>query len=63
VNFVAAVVFVCTSHIDWVAAVLIAVGAIAGAFIGAKVGRRLPPNALRAVIVVVGLAAIVELLA
>jgi uncharacterized membrane protein YfcA len=61
-NLVSSIVFICTTHIDWVAAGLILAGGIVGAFIGAKVGRRLPPNVLRAVIVVVGLAAIVELL-
>jgi uncharacterized membrane protein YfcA len=63
VNLVAAVVFVITAHIDWAAAGLIALGAICGGLIGAKIGRRLSPPVLRAVIVVVGLAAVVKLLA
>jgi uncharacterized membrane protein YfcA len=63
VNAVAAVVFIFTAHMDWVAAGLIAVGSMAGGVIGARVGRRLPPNVLRAVIVAVGIAAIVKLLA
>ena len=62
VNLVAAVVFVLTSHIDWPAAVLIAVGAMIGALIGARVGRRLSPTVLRGLIVVIGCAAIVNLL-
>jgi uncharacterized protein len=61
-NTVAAVVFVFTAHIDWVAAALIACGAVLGGVIGAKVGRRLSPVALRVVIVVVGVAAIGKLL-
>jgi uncharacterized membrane protein YfcA len=61
-NFVAAIVFIATTHIDWTAAALIAVGAAIGGLIGAAVGRRLSPNVLRAVIVVVGVAAIVKLL-
>jgi uncharacterized protein len=63
VNLVAAVVFVATAHIDWAAAGLIAAGSVLGGLLGARIGRRLPPAALRAVIVVVGLAAIVKLLA
>jgi uncharacterized protein len=63
VSLVAAVVFVLSAHVDWAAAALIAAGSIAGAALGARVGRRLSPAALRAVIVVVGLAAIVKLLA
>jgi uncharacterized membrane protein YfcA len=62
VNLVAAVVFVLTSHIDWLAAVLIAAGAMIGALVGARVGRRLSPVVLRGLIVVIGCAAIVNLL-
>jgi uncharacterized membrane protein YfcA len=62
VNFVAAIVFVATAHIDWAAAGLIAAGSILGGVLGARIGRRLPPAALRAVIVVVGLIAVVKLL-
>jgi len=65
VNFVAAVIFVvvASDRIAWDAAILIGIGAIAGGQLGARVGRRLPPGVLRAVIVVVGVAAIVQLLA
>lgn len=61
-NLVAAVVFIATTHIDWAAAGLVAGGAMSGAVLGAHVGRRLSPAVLRAVIVVVGLAAVVKLL-
>lgn len=63
VNGVAAVIFIGTAHIDWAVAATIAVGAIAGGLIGARVGRRLAPSALRAAIVVVGVVALVRLLA
>lgn len=62
VNLVAAVVFVITTHVDWTAAVLIAVGSALGGLLGARVGRRLSPTVLRGVIVVVGLAAMIKLL-
>lgn len=61
-NLVAAVVFVCVTHVDWTAALLIAGGSIVGGLLGARVGRRLSPAVLRATIVVVGLAAIIKLL-
>jgi uncharacterized membrane protein YfcA len=62
VNFVAGVIFVFAApHIAWDAAGLIAAGSILGGVIGARGGRRLPPAALRAVIVVVGVLAIVRL--
>jgi uncharacterized membrane protein YfcA len=60
VNGVAAVVFLFASHIDWRIAGLLAVGSLIGGQIGASVGRRLPPVLLRAVIVCVGVAAIVS---
>jgi uncharacterized membrane protein YfcA len=63
VNAVAAVVFLFTGDMNWAAAGLIAAGSMIGGVIGARVGRRLPAPVLRAVIVVVGVAAIVKLLA
>ena len=63
VNLVAAVVFVFTAHVDWAAAGLLAAGSISGGLLGAAIGRRLSPAALRGIIVVVGIAAIVKLLA
>jgi uncharacterized protein len=62
VNFVAAIVFALTTHVDWTVAGLIAVGSALGGLLGARYGRRLSPTVLRGVIVVVGLAAIVKLL-
>ncbi|UQX04906.1 sulfite exporter TauE/SafE family protein [Streptomyces sp. RerS4] len=62
VNGVAAVVFLFVADFDWTAVLLIAVGSTLGGQIGAKVGRRLPPTALRAVIVTVGVIAIAQLL-
>jgi uncharacterized membrane protein YfcA len=61
-NGVAGVVFVLISDVDWVVVALLAVGSVLGAQVGARVGRRLPPKVYRVVIVVVGLAAIVNLL-
>lgn len=61
-NGIAAVIFVLAAHVAWAPAVLIAAGSIAGGQLGARYGRRLPPAALRALIVVVGLTAIVVLL-
>lgn len=62
VNFVAAVFFLFVADFDWAAVLLIAAGSAAGGQLGARIGRRLPPTVLRGVIVVVGLAAITQLL-
>jgi len=62
VNLVAGIIFVFSSHIAWLAALLIAVGSIIGGIVASRWGRRLPAPALRAVIVIVGITAIVRLL-
>jgi uncharacterized membrane protein YfcA len=62
VNGVAGVYFIIAAHIEWAPAAIIAGASIVGAQLGARYGRRLPPEALRAVIVVVGVSAIVRLL-
>jgi uncharacterized membrane protein YfcA len=61
-NLVSGIVFAVVAPISWPVVALVAAGSTAGGVLGAHVGRRLPPTALRAVIVVVGVAAIVELL-
>lgn len=61
-NLVAALVFVTVAHVNWPAALLIAGGSALGGQVGARFGRRLPPAVLRGLIVVVGIAAIVDLL-
>lgn len=62
VNGVAGLVFVFVADVDWRIVMLIGSGAIVGGLIGARIGRWLPPMVLRAVIVVVGVTAIVALL-
>jgi uncharacterized membrane protein YfcA len=61
VNLVAGIIFVFAAHVSWLPALLIAVGSVLGGVLGARYGRRLPPAALRAIIVVVGIVAIVRL--
>jgi uncharacterized membrane protein YfcA len=60
-NLVSAMVFVLAGEVDWGAALLIAVGSVVGAQVGAKFARRIPTWAFRSVIVVVGVAAILYL--
>ena len=63
VNLIAGIVFIFAAHVAWLAALLIAVGSSIGGVVGARYGRRLSPRVLRGVIVVVGIFAIVRLVA
>jgi uncharacterized membrane protein YfcA len=63
VNGVAGVYFIFAAHIAWGPVAIIACASMAGAQLGARYGRRLPPDALRGIIVAVGIFAIVRLLA
>jgi uncharacterized membrane protein YfcA len=64
-NSVAAVIFlvVAREHIDPAVVGLLAIGTVVGGGLGSRYGRRLPPRALRALIVVVGVVAIVKVVA
>jgi uncharacterized membrane protein YfcA len=61
VNLVAGVIFVFAAHVDWQVAGLIAAGSMVGGWLGSRYGRRLSQERLRALIVVVGISAIVRL--
>jgi uncharacterized membrane protein YfcA len=61
VNGVAAILFIALTHVDWALAALIAVGSTIGGLAGARVGRRLPPMALRVLVVLIGLVSVVKL--
>lgn len=50
------------NKISWMAVVLIAAGSLIGGYVGARVGRKLNPTALRAVIVILGIVAFVRIL-
>lgn len=65
VNVVAALAYtaVAFDRISWPAAGLIAAGSLVGGVLGARYGRRLSGNALRATIVVVGLIGLYRLVA
>jgi uncharacterized membrane protein YfcA len=65
VNIVAATSYILFAfdRINWWAVLLIALSSSVGAWAGAKIGRRLSPVALRTVIVVLGVVALVSLVA
>jgi len=61
-NLVASAIFLGHADLDRRAVVLLAAGSIIGGYVGAHLGRRLPPALLRAVIVVVGVTAALTML-
>ena len=64
VNVVAASTYTIVAYdrISWTAVALIAAGSLVGGFLGASVGRRLPPPVLRGAIVVLGIVGIWRIL-
>ena len=61
VNGIAGLLFIALADVAWAPVALIAAGSIAGGQLGARIGRRLPPAVLRGVILVVGIAAIAQI--
>jgi len=61
VNGTAALLFIVFTDVAWMAAGLIAGGSVLGGLFGASVGRRIPALFLRALIVIVGILAMVKI--
>ena len=62
VNGVAAIIYIIFAQVAWPVVLLVAAGSTIGGLLGARVGRKLPPLALRIIIVVIGVIAVVKLL-
>ena len=62
INGVAAIIFIFVAPVAWVPAILLAIGSTIGGQLGAVMGRRLSPFALRAAIITVGTLVAVRLL-
>jgi len=62
VNGIAAVVFIIHGGLAWEAVGLLALGSLAGGYVGARLALALPAPALRAVVVVIGVGTAVKLL-
>jgi uncharacterized membrane protein YfcA len=54
INGVAVVVFVVSGIVDWPAALVMLAGGLCGGFMGARLARKIPAQALRAVVITVG---------
>jgi uncharacterized membrane protein YfcA len=60
INAIAGVVFVVRGAVDWRDAGVLALGSVAGGYLGAHFGRRLPARAAEVLVVVIGVAAAVS---
>jgi uncharacterized membrane protein YfcA len=56
-NVLAALIFVVVADVDWRAVALLASGSVVGGYVGARVGRRLPPTLFRVLVVLAGVTA------
>jgi uncharacterized membrane protein YfcA len=61
-NLVAGAIFVAVAEVDWVAVLSLAAGSLVGGYVGARLGRRLPPGLFRVLVVAAGIVAAVALL-
>jgi uncharacterized protein len=61
-NVAATLVFVFFAPLDWTVVGLVAVGSVVGGWLGAHLGRRLPPAVFRALVVVFGYVVGIKLL-
>jgi uncharacterized membrane protein YfcA len=61
-NMAASVVFIAFAPLDWAVVGLIALGSVVGGWLGAHLGRRLPPVAFRSLVVVFGYVVAIRLL-
>ncbi|MEL7976046.1 sulfite exporter TauE/SafE family protein [Isoptericola sp. F-RaC21] len=61
-NLVATVIFLVVADLDWTAILLLAGGSVVGGYVGARVGRRLPPTLFRSLIVIAGVVTAVVML-
>jgi uncharacterized membrane protein YfcA len=62
VNTVAVAIFLVLAPVDWAAAAVMAGASLVGGYAGAHLAQRIPTTVLRAVVIVVGLAAAIRLL-
>lgn len=56
-NVVASLIFLVVADVDWAAAGLLAAGSVVGGYVGARLGRLLPPTPFRVLVVLTGVVA------
>jgi uncharacterized protein len=53
-NVMASLIFVAVADLDWHVVALLAAGSVLGGYVGARIGRRLPPTVFRVLVVLAG---------
>lgn len=61
-NVVASLIFVAVADLDWRVVGLLAAGSVLGGYVGARIGRRLPPTVFRFLVVLAGAVAATTML-
>jgi uncharacterized membrane protein YfcA len=61
-NLVASLIFVVLADLDWTVIGLLAAGSVVGGYLGAHIGRRLPPTLFRVLVVLAGVTAAITML-
>ena len=61
-NVVAGLIFVVLAELDWSAILLLSLGSVVGGYVGARIGRRLPPTLFRTLVVLAGITAAIAML-
>lgn len=61
-NVVATIIFVAVADLDWLAIGLLAAGSVVGGYVGARLGRKMPPTVFRVLVVIAGVGTAVFML-
>ncbi len=61
-NVIATIIFVFVADLDWLAIGLLAAGSVVGGYVGARIGRKMPPSVFRVLVVVAGVVTAVVML-
>jgi uncharacterized membrane protein YfcA len=61
-NVVATIIFVAVADLDWRAIGLLAAGSVVGGYVGARLGRKMPPTVFRVLVVLAGVTTVAVML-
>ena len=61
-NIVATIIFIFVADVDWLAIGLLGAGSFVGGYVGARIGRKIPPTVFRVLVVIAGVVTAVVML-